>query len=286
MISEPDPEDVCCILADTIVDAKLEWLDDSLDFFTAVNTSAKKATLPCGHSFYALALLYHFSKNNMRCPVCRGGEDNTLNSQCIPKHLRHAMTARVTDTTKREAEESEQDEHEQTMAEVQRVVQENMLDILEIVRASSQSSTNSLNMVTHPFTLTIFMYCENQNTPASHLVFPLYPSPTEDLAFHISGTHLRNAVRYFRSLRAGSIAFTVSYNGVIYCHSARINLPFYIAGAGVNTPADVWSNITPHARVTPMLFEQAGVTRERARLILACSPIMETQDPFFPIEAI
>ena len=34
------------------------------------NTAAR---LPCGHTFNAMALIVHFTKNNMQCPLCRNG---------------------------------------------------------------------------------------------------------------------------------------------------------------------------------------------------------------------
>ena len=73
---------------------------DQLDFapgltFSRAFPDLRKMTLPCGHSFGAMTLLYHFACNHMRCPMCRHGTDNRLLVASIPTHCRRIFSARI-----------------------------------------------------------------------------------------------------------------------------------------------------------------------------------------------
>lgn len=75
--------------------------DDTLDFLQPTTTwfvsfpDVKKAVLPCGHSFGALNILYHFARRNMLCPCCRAGIDSRLAFRCIPPLFRNLMESRI-----------------------------------------------------------------------------------------------------------------------------------------------------------------------------------------------
>ena len=89
-LSEPAQGEECCITLEPIAEARLSFLPASFkDGLVEDQPRLSKASLPCGHGFNALALLYHFAKNSMTCPFCRDGHDKVrLNSVSIPRHLR------------------------------------------------------------------------------------------------------------------------------------------------------------------------------------------------------
>mmetsp|Transcript_69304 Transcript_69304/g.184850 ORF Transcript_69304/g.184850 Transcript_69304/m.184850 type:complete len:155 (+) Transcript_69304:513-977(+) len=55
----------------------------------------KKMSLPCGHQFGALNIVYHFVMNNMQCPCCRRGPTERASLRCIPAHFRPALRKHV-----------------------------------------------------------------------------------------------------------------------------------------------------------------------------------------------
>ena len=93
-LSEPAPDEECCITLEPISEYRLSFLPPSFkEGIMEDHPSLTKASLPCGHGFNALALLYHFAKNSMTCPFCRAGHDKVqINEQSIPKHLRWLFT--------------------------------------------------------------------------------------------------------------------------------------------------------------------------------------------------
>jgi hypothetical protein len=121
----------CVISGDSIQDARLDWLADDIDAFFPEDRTLKKATLPCQHSFAATPLAYHFLKNSMRCPVCRSGEDNQLDSRIIPPALRSVLLARVRETTATEAAQQQAEDHAATLLEIQRVILSELVFIHE-----------------------------------------------------------------------------------------------------------------------------------------------------------
>jgi len=89
-ISIPDGDEECSITLDRIADYQLHFLTEPHSFVQNKPILAK-ASLPCGHSFSALALLYHFANNTMSCPCCRAGPSAPICEQSIPSHLRKAI---------------------------------------------------------------------------------------------------------------------------------------------------------------------------------------------------
>lgn len=88
-MSEPAPEEECTITLEPIVDYRLPFLPDGHQSVIESQPTLTKASLPCGHGFNALALLYHFAKNSMTCPICRAGHAKAVvTEQSVPVHLR------------------------------------------------------------------------------------------------------------------------------------------------------------------------------------------------------
>lgn len=88
-LSEPAPDEECSIALEPILDYRLPFLPDDSHIILTTQPALMKASLPCGHGFNALALLYHFAKNSMTCPICRAGHAKTvMTEQSIPIHVR------------------------------------------------------------------------------------------------------------------------------------------------------------------------------------------------------
>jgi len=90
----PGPDEECPLTLSPIADDALEFLQPTTAYITAF-PEVKKMTLPCGHAFGALSVLYHFARRNMLCPCCRAGIDSRLSSHCIPSFFRKNLLSRV-----------------------------------------------------------------------------------------------------------------------------------------------------------------------------------------------
>ena len=106
-LSEPTPYEECIIAMEAIKDYRLPFMPAGMhDGVVEAMPELTKASLPCGHGFNALALLYHFAKNSMTCPFCRAGhEKHQLNLNSVPKHLRWHFTRHLEATHAEEARE-------------------------------------------------------------------------------------------------------------------------------------------------------------------------------------
>lgn len=88
-LSEPGPDEECSITLEPIREYTLPFLPDGVRSVIQTQPALAKASLPCGHGFSALALLYHFAKNSMTCPICRAGHAKAvMTEQSVPTHLR------------------------------------------------------------------------------------------------------------------------------------------------------------------------------------------------------
>jgi hypothetical protein len=91
-LSVPGEDDECPLALDSMRDAKLQFYEAS---FFIDRPELQKLTLPCGHSFSAMLLVYSFCKNNMTCPCCRSGHDCKADIGCLPEHMRLEFNKRV-----------------------------------------------------------------------------------------------------------------------------------------------------------------------------------------------
>ena len=71
----------------------------------------KKITMPCGHSFGALSLVYHLARNDMRCPCCRNGPLGRLKTSSLPVHLSTQLARRIREEDKKDREEQYAEDH-------------------------------------------------------------------------------------------------------------------------------------------------------------------------------
>ena len=113
-ISIPDAAEECPITSLSMSDPSgtddLHFLEADCRVFDRSRPMHTKATLPCGHSFSVLHLLYYWCKQNMRCPCCRDGIDNLARTDCLPYHVRHDMAQRIETLRREEAQELLEDD--------------------------------------------------------------------------------------------------------------------------------------------------------------------------------
>jgi hypothetical protein len=98
-LSVPSADEECPLTLEPISQSKLECLDAPFVTDRPLHT---KLTLPCGHSFHALTLIYSWCKSDMRCPFCRAGHPNKADPACLPPHLKTEISQRVTTVLEQE----------------------------------------------------------------------------------------------------------------------------------------------------------------------------------------
>ncbi len=91
--SIPGTDEECPLTLDLISESKLSFLPDTP--FLLDRPEHSKLTLPCGHVFSAMTLIYNFCKNSMVCPCCRAGKEVRANVSCLPRHLRADIKAQI-----------------------------------------------------------------------------------------------------------------------------------------------------------------------------------------------
>jgi hypothetical protein len=104
--SIPSEEEECPLTLEAISQSKLTFMPDVP--FLLDRPQHSKLTLPCGHAFSALTLVYNFCKNNMVCPCCRAGKDVRLDVECLPRHLRSDFKAHIQQVTQQEARDDDE----------------------------------------------------------------------------------------------------------------------------------------------------------------------------------
>jgi hypothetical protein len=93
-LSIPEDEE-CPLTLESIEESKLPCLDAP---FILDRPLHKMLTLPCGHKFSAMTLIYSFCKNNMKCPCCRAGKEVQADTGCLPIHIKSRMKEHIQQT--------------------------------------------------------------------------------------------------------------------------------------------------------------------------------------------
>lgn len=108
VMSIPADGEECCIGLEPIAEYRMDWFPPSVAACMIVDEPLMtKATIAgCGHSFNALALLYHFVKNEMTCPCCRHGHSKKrMSMQSVPPHIREVMEYQVEKSLREERDQ-------------------------------------------------------------------------------------------------------------------------------------------------------------------------------------
>jgi hypothetical protein len=79
--------------------------------------TSKAMTLPCTHTFHAMALVYHWARNsNVLCPVCRAGPaGQKLVIGKLPREWKYSLGSRVRREQRRDKNEEERSNYEMTI---------------------------------------------------------------------------------------------------------------------------------------------------------------------------
>lgn len=119
-LHEPEnADDECPILQDAIATAKLDACPHS---FLAAFPTHTAMTLPCKHTFHAMALVYHWARNgNVQCPICRAGpgKGQCLAINRLPNEWKYSMAARVRRERKQDRTEEERAHRQMAMQTIQ-----------------------------------------------------------------------------------------------------------------------------------------------------------------------
>lgn len=218
-LTEPGPDEECSITLERIADY-------SLDFVTGCVVKAKpqltKATLPCGHGFSAMALLYHFAQNSMTCPCCRSGHTGAKMSEpSIPAHVRRPFLRQLDKLRMEERREQ---------VEADALTAAHLLE-REVNNSSASGQEGrgfELFLRVNRVVLILYAY-ESVDSLAPLLVqeLPLSSSPTQEetqLTFASSGFYLRQLAVNLQFLpqRAGAFEAVVAtrnlFDGVMELH--------------------------------------------------------------------
>lgn len=195
-VTVPDQGEECVISLCPTADFRLDFLDPNEDHCLFRDTPAlTKASLPCGHSFNAMALLYHFAKNSMSCPCCRAGHTERMGEQSIPAHLRRKFAHQL-------AKSRDEDRRERLIEDSAAVA--NILSAEVNVFLDTFVETSRLFLI-------IYAY-ENMSSilPLICLDLPLSCSPrpgTPSLEFTSSGFCVRQLAINMRTIQPRPAAF-------------------------------------------------------------------------------
>ena len=104
-LSIPDPDEECSLTLEPIMTSRLTFLPGCTFFENKPEIC--KMTLPCGHGFSAMNLIYHMCKNNMLCPCCRAGFNVPASLDSIPSHFRGKFQEHIGSTRAEEEADEE-----------------------------------------------------------------------------------------------------------------------------------------------------------------------------------
>ena len=111
------------------------------------------ATLPCGHRFSALGIMYHFVLLDMRCPLCRDGVHKRARISSIPHAFRGCMRSKLRSMKEEERVERDNSDFETALQMQQR----DEIEVAEWVSAISTMLTEDsrVNMTVYMFAASI-----------------------------------------------------------------------------------------------------------------------------------
>jgi hypothetical protein len=109
-LSVPEKDEECPLTLSPIAEDCLDFLPNVR--FLPPMPEYTKLSLPCGHGFGAMNLVYHFARRDMRCPCCRAGHKGKLDTDCVPMHFRTRFVARVEQADREDRDEMEAEDEQ------------------------------------------------------------------------------------------------------------------------------------------------------------------------------
>ena len=116
----PEPTEECPVTLSLMANDELPFLPGQT--FSKMFRNFTKMTLPCTHSFGAMTMLYHFARNNMRCPLCREGHEERLDTRSIPSHIRKPIVNRIKESDRVQNAESMAEDEAEDEAVARRII--------------------------------------------------------------------------------------------------------------------------------------------------------------------
>ena len=206
----------CPITMDKFQESEVDFLPGAKLMKTSPHLCVGK--LPCGHHVAVVPLMYTMLVLGVRCPMCRSGPNWTMQSNCIPPHLRSKMCARVCRIKKQEREDLDAASRDTAMRLVS-----------EMVANDPHADIGMLNMDMAQANISVFLsvYMYAQRSLSSNLVYSTrstttpsqnsrnvlhvtYPMGTEDnFVFFLSPEHVSNLSRSLDDMNVQFIRLTV-----------------------------------------------------------------------------
>lgn len=184
----PAPDEECPLTLGPIAEDTLDFLLPTTTWFTAF-PSVKKIALPCGHSFGALSLLYHFARRKMLCPCCRAGLDSPLTILSIPAHFRQTFSAKVSKELRADSAEQSAENARAAAALLQEDGGVTLLLSLETIDEATTGVTMSVDF-----------FGRDAQDPRATVVVPLLPTwertgAASTVGFTLPGGQLRALIQ-------------------------------------------------------------------------------------------
>ena len=135
VLSKPAPTEECPLMFEAMQDYRLTFAPDNV--LLPSNPSLTKITLDCGHSFSALACVYFFCRQCMRCPMCRKGVDQPMDTASLEPGIREKMAAEVDKMRKIDQNDDELEAHIFTVHIILTELREDMFNFTQSNRIVS-----------------------------------------------------------------------------------------------------------------------------------------------------
>ena len=202
----PSTDAECAIMQEPITTATLDAFPRP---FYKDHPTHTAITLKCGHTFHAMALVYHWARNHsVLCPICRDGMvGQKLTLARLPKEWRYSMAARV-----RRERKQDQDENDA----------ENMSAAVRLVQTPP--------MQTVRFSLKLKVEADNGSEPAFWLLDTIFIPLPNAVLFDVPYSELVT-IPYRAGARVRFVPFTTSYHNQIVVRSMEAS-PWFVAGSG------------------------------------------------------
>ena len=151
----PSHESECPILQESIQTAVFENFPHP---FYRAHPEHKAITLGCSHTFHAMALVYHWSRNqNVLCPICRAGpHGQRLVLSRLPEDWRYSLSSKVKREKKKDREETDRENYRMAAQISQEITTQTSVIFtihIEIQALTTGNILNSWRLPTHLISL-------------------------------------------------------------------------------------------------------------------------------------
>jgi hypothetical protein len=207
----PDQETECPILQEPIQTAVFESFPRP---FYKAHPEHKALKLSCSHTFHAMALVYHWSRNrNVLCPICRAGPPGQrLAMNHLPEDWRYSLSSRVRREKRKDKEEAEEENFRLATLISQEAVTRTVVSF--VIKIEIQALTADHDLISWSL-----------NTV-------LTPSQEQFVVFEVPATELRN-IPFGEGTTVRLIPFTFSNSLVTMLKPSE----WFVVGDGLRSSA-------------------------------------------------